>query len=250
MNLPNSIITLFPTPEALLAAPEIEVERAVLRVYQERADDQLRRMVTAQTIAAELFATGGYAYDAAKRNDIDRLIGRASRRLEEAGLIEEPDYMNGKNGYRRISDEGRKAISKVDFVAAKVRSQFSREMFHPSLPAAAWNAFRSGDYDTAVFEAFKAVESAIRKKGIGINGITASEYGVALMKNAFDPKSGPLTDKSAAPWRREWRCELFTGAFGELRNPKAHGDPTITDPLVAVEEMMSAGTLQRIVDAA
>ncbi len=48
------------------------------------------------------------------------------------------------------------------------------------------------------------------------------------------------------------RCagELFTGAFGELRNPKAHGDPTITDPLVAVEEMMAVGTLQRIVDNA
>jgi hypothetical protein len=52
------------------------------------------------------------------------------------------------------------------------------------------------------------------------------------------------------PSRRERRCELFTGAFGELRNPKAHGDPTIADPLVAVEELMSAGMLQRIVDAA
>jgi hypothetical protein len=26
---------------------------------------------------------------------------------------------------------------------------------------AAWNSFRSGDYDTAVFEAFKAVEGAV-----------------------------------------------------------------------------------------
>jgi uncharacterized protein (TIGR02391 family) len=207
-------------------------------------------MTTAQAIAIELFETGGYPYDAAKRSDIDRLIGRVSRKLEDAGLIEEPDYTNGKNGYRRITDEGRRANSTVDFVAAKVRSQFSREIFHPSLPDAAWNAFRSGDYDTAVFEAFKAVESAVRKKGAGINGITGSEHGVALMKKAFDPKSGPLADKSATLPRRERRRELFTGAIGELRNPKAHGDPSITDPLVAVEEMMSAGTLQRIVDAA
>jgi hypothetical protein len=162
--MPNSIVSLFPTPAALLDATEIEVERAVLRVYQERADDQLRRMTTAQAIAIELFETGGYPYDAVKRSDIDRLIGRVSRKLEDAGLIEEPDYMNGKNGYRRITDEGRRTISKVDFVAAKVRSQFSREMFHPSLPDTAWNAFRSGDYDTAVFEAFKAVESAVRSR--------------------------------------------------------------------------------------
>jgi hypothetical protein len=46
------------------------------------------------------------------------------------------------------------------------------------------------------------------------------------------------------------RCELFTGALGELRNPKAHQDPTITDPLVAVEEIMTAGALLRIVDRA
>jgi hypothetical protein len=35
-----------------------------------------------------------------------------------------------------------------------------------------------------------------------------------------------------------------------LRNPKAHGGPTITDTLIAVEEMMIAGALQRIVDNA
>jgi hypothetical protein len=50
--------------------------------------------------------------------------------------------------------------------------------------------------------------------------------------------------------RRVRRCELFTGALGELRNPKAHQDPAITDPMVAVEEMMVASTLLRIVDSA
>jgi hypothetical protein len=78
--LPNSIITLFPTPEALLHATEIEIERAVLRVYQERADDQLRPMTTAQAISNELFETGGYPYDVGKRNDIDRLISRPRKR--------------------------------------------------------------------------------------------------------------------------------------------------------------------------
>lgn len=41
--------------------------------------------------------------------------------------------------------------------------------------------------------------------------------------------------------------ELFNTSGGELRNPKAHSDPTITDPLVAIEEMMTASVLLRIV---
>jgi Protein of unknown function (Hypoth_ymh) len=70
------------------------------------------------------------------------------------------------------------------------------------------------------------------------------------MKNAFDSDKGPLSDMQAPRGRRSRRCELFTGAFGELRNPKAHSDPSITEPLVAVEEMMVASTLLRIVDDA
>jgi Protein of unknown function (Hypoth_ymh) len=249
--LTNSLMDLFPSPDLLLSAAEIEVERAVLRVYSERTDDPLRRMTTAQVTANELFEREGYPYDVSTRNAVDRVISRVSKKLEDAGLIEAPDPDNGKSGYRVISKEGRKAMTEIDYGAAKVRSGFTREMFHPSLPDAAWNSFRSGDYDTAVFEAFKAVEVAVLKKGLGKNGIIKGDHGVSLMQKAFDPKSGPLTDMSARPpSRKNRRCELFTGAFGELRNPKAHGDPTITDPLVAVEEMTTAGTLQRIVDNA
>jgi hypothetical protein len=43
-------------------------------------------------------------------------------------------------------------------------------------------------------------------------------------------------------------CELFTGSLGDLRNPKAHHDPVVADPLVAVEEMMVASALLRILD--
>jgi uncharacterized protein (TIGR02391 family) len=181
---------------------------------------------------------------------LKRIIRRPSgqifslRRLRPRCRIEEPDATNGRHGYRILSPEGRQADETFDLSGAKVRSRFKRNIFHPSLPDAAWNAFRVGDYDTAVFEAFKAIESAVRKKG----GFTDADFGVPLMEKAFDPDAGPLCDKAAKRGRRERRCELFKGSLGEIRNPKGHGDPTITDPLMAVEEMMTAGVLQRIVE--
>jgi hypothetical protein len=102
-----------------------------------------------------------------------------------------------------------------------MRTKFTREMFHSSLPDAAWNAFSVGDYDTTIFEAFKSLEVAVLNKG----GFASTDFGAALMKKAFDP-------------------------VGEIRNPKGHNDPTITDTLIAVEELMTAGVLRRIVDNA
>jgi hypothetical protein len=60
----------------------------------------------------------------------------------------------------------------------------------------------------------------------------------------------PGTIAAGGRSRREARRDLFKGAIGELRNPKGHNDPTITDTLIAVEEMMTAGALLRIVESA
>ena len=119
-------------------------------------------------------------------------------------------------------------------------------MFHPSLPDPAWHAFRAGDHDTPVFEAFKAFQIAVRKTGLGKNGIVTADYGVELMKRLLIPtpvlyligESLPLAAPDGAN---------YTGTLGELQNPKAHHDPAIT--VVAVEEIMVASALHRIVDS-
>jgi hypothetical protein len=88
------------------------------------------------------------------------------------------------------------------------------------------------------------------ESGVVKGGFSTTDFGAPLTKKAFDPNSGPLRDKAAPPARQKARCDLFTGAFGEIRNPKGHNDPTITDALVAAEELMAAGVLRRIVDNA
>jgi hypothetical protein len=244
----NVILTLFPTAERLIEATDIEIERAVLLRVAECSADPMRRMAARDSVTIELFERGGYDYDVRKRTEVEKSVARAWKRLEDVGLIEEPDFENGKNGFRLPSGTGYAVAASFDFAAAMTRGTFNRKMFHPLFPDAAWHAFRAGDHDTAVFEAFKAVEVAVRKKGLGMNGIVETDYGVDLMKKAFDPNAGPLSDKKATRPRRTRRCELFTGALGDLRNPKAHHDPVVADPLVAVEEMMVASALLRILD--
>jgi hypothetical protein len=112
-------------------------------------------MATRDGTVTELFGIGGYNYDAGKKLAVERKISRAWRALENANLIEEPDADNGKNGFRVISAAGRAVNTDENLAAAMLRTRFRRDMFHASLPDAAWNAFEAGDYDTAVFETFQ-----------------------------------------------------------------------------------------------
>jgi len=242
----NAIIMQYPTPEQLVSAPPGDVERVLLRHVVEYCSDGMHPWITRDSAIIQLFEPGGYAHSPQAKADVSKVMSRAWKKLEDRLFIEEPDTYNGKNGYRKPSEEGRQANAAVDYAAVSARSKFTRDMFHPKLPDAAWNAFLSGDYDTAVFEAFKAIEAEVRKKG----NFTSGDFGAGLMKSAFDPNTGPLRDRAAKPRKQKARCDLFTGAFDEIRNPKAHNDPTITDTLVAVEELMTAGVLRRIIDAA
>src|SRR5713101_9279185 len=59
-----------------------------------------------------------------------------------------------------------------------------RQLLHPTVAAKVIGAFVRGEYDTAVFQAFKEVEVAVRAKG----KFPDTEVGVPLMRRAFDPK--------------------------------------------------------------
>src|SRR6202011_5804188 len=89
--------------------------------------------------------------------------------------------------------------------------------------------FRRGDYDVAVFQAFKEVEVFVRNaanaKGAGY---LDAEIGVQLMRKAFHPETGPLADRSLVIAEREAEIALFAGAIGHAKNPASHRDYDVT----------------------
>jgi len=76
-----------------------------------------------------------------------------------------------------------------------------------------------------VFQAFKEVEVSVRKsanaKGAGYSD---DLVGVTLMRRAFHPENGPLTDTSRVAAEREAKMAMFAGAIGYAKNPTGHRD--------------------------
>jgi uncharacterized protein (TIGR02391 family) len=107
--------------------------------------------------------------------------------------------------------------------------------------------FLSGKYDTAIFEAFREVEVAVRKAG----GFPPTTVGVNLMRDAFRPlnnnQSGSLTDKQLPAPEQEAMLSLFAGAIGLFKNPQSHRHVP-THPEDAAEVIIFASQLLWIVD--
>jgi len=100
-------------------------------------------------------------------------------------------------------------------------------------------------WDTAVFKAFKAVEEAVLTAG----GYSDSDYGVVLMRQAFNPTCGPLADMSQQSAERDALSALFAGAIGSYKNPHSHRTVKISEPLEAKAQVLQASHLLRIVDS-
>ena len=115
---------------------------------------------------------------------------------------------------------------------------------HPILSQKVWSIFLQGAYDSAVFEAFKQVEIAVRKAG----GYAEKDRGTDLMRRAFHVDSGNLTDPNQHPAEKQARSDLFAGAIGSYKNPGSHRDVEITAE-EAAELIIFASHLLRIVDS-
>ncbi len=104
--------------------------------------------------------------------------------------------------------------------------------------------FLRGDYDSAVFEAFKEVEIRVR----GLSGMSKDDIGVPLMRKAFKPGQGPLIDRDQTGGEQQGVMDLFAGAIGSFKNPSSHRDVDLSDAVEAVELVGFADLLLRIAE--
>jgi len=163
---------------------------------------------------------------------------------EAQGLLVPAEGINGTNGWRHLSRRARQFASDADFADYRIARLIPREILNARIADPVWRAMMRGEYDVAVFLAMKAVEVAVREA----SGLGEGLVGVKLMRAAFAPEAGPLTDPDAEGGERVARMELIAGAIGSFKNPHSHRDVDVSDPTEAIEAIYLANMLLRIVD--
>jgi hypothetical protein len=79
---------------------------------------------------------------------------------------------------------------KENFERFTAAAAFPKSILHAAITDRVWVSLARGDLDTALFTAFRGVEEAVRTAG----GFALTDYGTDLLRKAFSPKAGPLTN--------------------------------------------------------
>jgi len=174
---------------------------------------------------------------------VQRAIMEAWAWLETSGAIAQLPQKD--DGWFFVTRRGHELARSSDTTVFTREQTLPRHLLHPLIEQKAWSAFLRGQYDSAVFEAFKQVEIAIRHAG----GFADTDIGVALARKAFHTDSGPLTNAGNVPAERQALSDLVAGALGSYKNPHSHRNVTLTEASEAAEMVILASHLLKIVDA-
>jgi len=151
------------------------------------------------------------SFPAVRQQQVDSLLMASCQRLLSDGFIMPAPGQPA--GVITATPKGMEVAGTVSFDEIKARQTLPRELLHPDLQGSVYDTFANGHYDTAVRDAFVLIEDAVRNAA----GLPAALLGVKLMREAFNPNSGKLTNMALPIAERERMADLFAGAIGTFK---------------------------------
>lgn len=164
--------------------------------------------------------------------------------LENEGLLIPNPQQGGNRNLVAISRRGAQFLEQNSPKLYKATSLLPKKVLDPTLAARVRPTFLAGEYDTAVFAAFKEVEVRVRTYA----RLPAESIGTRLMRAAFHPDTDPLRDQTATQPEQQATAHLFAGAIGLFKNPGSHRPVDYAEPDEPAELILFANTLLRILE--
>jgi uncharacterized protein (TIGR02391 family) len=233
--MPQQLIDLFPDAETALELSPEELGAVLLEIWPQDP-------ATMSSLIHESFNPNRpRPYPNTVRRQMELAVAEAWSWLEREGLVVR-DPAQPAPWYLRTR-RGKKLKTRVEVAAFRQATILPRALLHAVIDEKAWPLYQRGDYDVAVFQAFKSVEVAVRSAA----KLPDDMLGVALMQKAFSERDGPLADMAVLPAERVAMMQLFVGAIGHAKNPQSHREAPV-NMTEAARLLLFASYLMDVVD--
>ena len=220
-----TLLSLFPKPEDLLALTPEDLGGVIVELMPPLLQNGL---FNPAALIASVFQLVGPSYPPGSRRSVELVVAEALSWLATQGLLI-PDPGQPSPGFYVPTRRSQSLRTRADVDTYRKGRVLPDDLLPPLFAEKVVPLFRRGDYDVAVLQAFKEVEVAVRKAAnVKGAGYANSEIGTTLMRKAFHPDTGPLTNSKKIPAEREADMHLFSSAIGHAKNPPSHRDFPVT----------------------
>lgn len=186
---------------------------------------------------------GSQSWPAVDHRVWEQRISEAFDWLISNGLLVR-DASQRSDNWVLLSDLGKKMLAAPDSRRFFEAHKLLAVTLHPRIEQRVRQQFFAGEIESAVFVAVREVEIAVREAA----ELGKEFVGVKLMAAAFKPGEGPLHDPDIPTGEQAGVMALYTGLIGALKNPSSHRQVDFDDPAEAVEVVLFADLLLRMLD--